>query len=72
MKVLVLGGTGMVGSQVVAELAERKAEVHVLTRNAEKAAAPEDIEHLSKLLGHPPRRFEDYARETAAAWKTSA
>jgi uncharacterized protein YbjT (DUF2867 family) len=39
MKVLVLGGTGTVGSQVVAELVSRKAEVHVLTRNAEKAAA---------------------------------
>jgi len=25
-----------------------------------------------KLLGHPPRRFEDYAREMAAAWKASA
>jgi uncharacterized protein YbjT (DUF2867 family) len=35
-------------------------------------ATPEDIERLTKLLGHPPRRFEDYARETAAAWKTSA
>jgi len=21
---------------------------------------------------HPPRRFEDFARETAAAWKKSA
>jgi uncharacterized protein YbjT (DUF2867 family) len=39
MKVLVLGGTGTVGSQVVAELVSRKAEVHVLTRNAEKVAA---------------------------------
>lgn len=39
MKVLVLGGTGMVGSQVTAELLARKAEVHVLTRSAEKAAA---------------------------------
>ena len=39
MQVLVLGGTGTVGSQVVAELVARKAEVRVLTRNAEKAAA---------------------------------
>ena len=37
MKVLVLGGTGTVGSQVVAELAARKADVSVLTRNADKA-----------------------------------
>jgi uncharacterized protein YbjT (DUF2867 family) len=35
-------------------------------------AAPGDIERLTRLLGHPPRRFEDYARETAAAWKASA
>lgn len=39
MKVLVLGGTGTVGSQVVAELSARKAEVSVLTRSAEKAKA---------------------------------
>jgi uncharacterized protein YbjT (DUF2867 family) len=39
MKVLVLGGTGKVGSTVAAELLARKVEVHVLTRSAEKAAA---------------------------------
>lgn len=37
MKVLVLGGTGTVGSQVVRELTARKADVHVLTRDARKA-----------------------------------
>jgi uncharacterized protein YbjT (DUF2867 family) len=37
MKVLVLGGTGLVGSQVVRELLARGAEVSVLTRSAEKA-----------------------------------
>lgn len=37
MKVLVIGGTGTVGSQVVRELASRKADVHVLTRDTEKA-----------------------------------
>ncbi len=36
MKTLVIGGTGTVGSQVVRELLARKAEVSVLTRNAEK------------------------------------
>jgi uncharacterized protein YbjT (DUF2867 family) len=35
-------------------------------------ATREDIERQTRLLGHPPRRFEDYARETAAAWKASA
>ena len=39
MKVLVLGGTGMVGSQVVRELLGRGAEVSVLTRSAEKAGS---------------------------------
>jgi uncharacterized protein YbjT (DUF2867 family) len=36
MKTLVLGGTGMVGSRVVAELLERGEEVRVLTRSAER------------------------------------
>ncbi len=39
MKTLVIGGTGTVGSQVVRELLARKAEVLVLTRNAEKEKA---------------------------------
>lgn len=37
MKVLVLGGTGTVGSAVVRELLPKKVEVQVLTRNAESA-----------------------------------
>ena len=28
-----------------------------------------DVETLTGLLGHPPRRYEDFARETAAGWK---
>jgi uncharacterized protein YbjT (DUF2867 family) len=28
-----------------------------------------DIETLTKLLGHKPRRYEDFAKETALAWK---
>lgn len=28
-----------------------------------------DLEILTQLLGHPPRTYEDFARETAAAWK---
>lgn len=39
MKALVLGGTGTVGSQVVRQLLARKAEVTVLTRNADKQRA---------------------------------
>jgi uncharacterized protein YbjT (DUF2867 family) len=27
-----------------------------------------DIETLTKLLGHPPRRYEDFAKEAASAW----
>ncbi len=37
MKILVTGGTGMVGSQVVGELQRRGADVTVLTRDAGKA-----------------------------------
>ena len=29
-----------------------------------------DIEALTKLLGHPPRRYRDFARETAVSWGT--
>ncbi len=27
-----------------------------------------DVEALTKLLGHPPRRYEDFAREMARSW----
>jgi uncharacterized protein YbjT (DUF2867 family) len=39
MKVLAIGGTGTVGSEVVRQLQSRQIDVHVLTRNAEKAKA---------------------------------
>ena len=29
-----------------------------------------DVEALTKLLGHPPRRYQDFARETATSWGT--
>lgn len=32
-------------------------------------ATKADIDRLTKLLGHPPRRFEDFANETAKMWK---
>ncbi len=31
-----------------------------------------DIEALTKLLGHPPRRYEDFARETVEAWRLNS
>lgn len=31
-------------------------------------ASDEAIERQTELLGHPPRRYEDFVRETAAAW----
>jgi len=37
MKIMAIGGTGMVGSQVVQELLACKMDVRVLTRSAEKA-----------------------------------
>lgn len=32
-------------------------------------ARMKDVRHLTALLEHPPRRFEDFARETAEMWK---
>lgn len=32
-------------------------------------ATPEDIARQTALIGHAPRAFDDFARETAAAWK---
>jgi hypothetical protein len=31
-----------------------------------------DIETLTKLLGHAPRRYEDFAKETVEAWQPAA
>jgi hypothetical protein len=31
-----------------------------------------DIETLTKLLGHAPRRYIDFAREAAAAWQADS
>jgi hypothetical protein len=36
------------------------------------AAEAGDIQTLTGLLGHPPRRYEDFAAETAALWKALA
>ncbi|MBC5991980.1 SDR family oxidoreductase [Pontibacter cellulosilyticus] len=45
MKILVIGGTGTVGSATVKELLARNAEVYVLTRDSEKATnMPEGVE----------------------------
>jgi len=34
-------------------------------------AGPGDLDTLTELLGHPPRRYEDFARETVLAWQPS-
>jgi uncharacterized protein YbjT (DUF2867 family) len=31
--------------------------------------AAEDMEHQAEAVGHPPRSFDDFAKETAASWK---
>jgi uncharacterized protein YbjT (DUF2867 family) len=33
------------------------------------AAEDGDVETLTRLLGHPPRRYEDFAKETVEAWR---
>ena len=35
------------------------------------AAEDGDVEILTNLLGHPPRRYEEFARETVQGWQTS-
>jgi uncharacterized protein YbjT (DUF2867 family) len=54
MHILVTGGTGTVGSQVVKELLARKAQVSVLTRDAAKAKAlPAGVGGVVGDLGDP-------------------
>jgi uncharacterized protein YbjT (DUF2867 family) len=36
------------------------------------AAEDGDVEILTKLLGHSPRRYEEFARETVQEWQTSS
>ena len=33
------------------------------------AATADDVARMTKILGHPPRRFEDFVAETAKSWK---
>jgi hypothetical protein len=33
------------------------------------AAEAGDVETLTKLLGHAPRRYEEFARETLLKWQ---
>ena len=54
MNILVLGGTGTVGSQVVNELLARDVDVRVLTRSTEKAQSlPEGAEGVIGDLLEP-------------------
>ena len=54
MRVLVTGGTGTVGSQVVRELVGRKADVSVLTRDASKATRlPQGVNAVQGDLNKP-------------------
>jgi uncharacterized protein YbjT (DUF2867 family) len=43
MTILATGSTGVIGSQVVVNLAEKGAEVHALTRSPEKAKLPRGV-----------------------------
>ncbi|MCJ8164172.1 NmrA family NAD(P)-binding protein [Pontibacter sp. E15-1] len=40
-------------------------------KNGFKGTA-EDVDHLTKLLGHAPRTFEKFVQETAEQWKSAA
>jgi nucleoside-diphosphate-sugar epimerase len=55
MKILVVGGTGKVGSAVVKELVRRKAEVRVLVRKKDASSKmPENVELAEGDLLDPP------------------
>ena len=41
-----------------------------LPARAETAGKPRAVEQLTKLLGHEPRTYEDFAAKTAALWKS--
>lgn len=53
MKILVTGGTGTVGSQVVSELVKRGASVSVLTRDPKKTKLPDGVEAVKGDLTEP-------------------
>lgn len=54
MKILVTGGTGMVGSHVVSELLKREVEITVLTRKSKQEAnLPEGVHHMRGDLKQP-------------------
>ncbi|QIP15508.1 NmrA family NAD(P)-binding protein [Spirosoma aureum] len=63
MKTLVIGGTGTVGSQVVAELVRKQVSVRVLITSPEKAALlPEGVEFVVGNMDEPgtlPKAFAD-------------
>lgn len=54
MKILVTGGTGMVGSHVVNELLKRDVEITVLSRKSkQEASLPKGVKHLKGDLKQP-------------------
>ncbi len=53
MKILVIGGTGLVGSAVVTELLRRRADLRLLVRDA-KASVPSGVEVAVGDLLDPP------------------
>ncbi|HWZ96227.1 MAG TPA: NAD(P)H-binding protein [Candidatus Dormibacteraeota bacterium] len=52
-RILVIGGTGTVGRQVVFQLLDRGASVRVLARHPEKAQFPSHVEIVSGDLTLP-------------------
>ena len=76
MEVLVIGGTGTVGSQAVRKLVEKGASVRVMTRTAKKAAGlPRgaaavvgDMENPSTL----PEAFRGAATSPCLTWRPPA
>ena len=72
MTILVTGSTGRIGTQVVQQLARGGRAVRAMMARYQRdgaVAAPEDLSRLTTLLGRPPRRYRDFAAETARSWQ---
>ena len=65
MKILVIGGTGTVGSEVLKELVARDSDVRALVRKKSRADLPKGVEVVEGDLTEPSQ----YARHSRVSTK---
>jgi hypothetical protein len=56
---LVLGGTGTVGHRLMYDMFQKKG----------LKATPAQLQETRTILGHEPRTYADFVRETVASWR---